>query len=277
MCGGRNDLSKYFVTDSSSTSKSLDTSESVNTSKSVDTSNQTETFQSRDSTNISNQSISSIDWNKVVIDLLAYNPTDMCVQSYLTGSGDIKQTLMVNRTCRCVLFDQIFNSNSNLKDFGRLIRPLLYGKIYYHPSNVIYDNLIRQLNQTFESLDELIKLFRQMRVTILSTVQMISSLCDVVSNSSSICQQLGSYVTPLNLFTLVTEFTACTERNRFVAKASEADMVKDGQNNSATNSFLAAIKFLDDIPDNGGLPKHIRYKIRMALDYVDNTFEEEDR
>lgn len=264
MCGGRNDLSQYFETNSSPTSTPVNISE------------ETQSFQARDSTTSNNQSILGIDWNKFVIDLLAYNASDMCIQSYLTGSGNIKQTLLVNRTCRCVLFDQIFNSNTNLKNFAALIRPLLYGQIYYHPSNSVYDNLIKQLNQTFESLDELVQLFRQMRVTTLSTVQTVSSLCEFFSNASSICQQLNSYATPLNLFTLVTEFMACTEMNRFVPKASEDDMVTEGQSNSATNTFLAAIEFLDDIPANGSLPKHVRYKIRMALDYVDNTFQQQD-
>ena len=33
------------------------------------------------------------------------------------------------------------NSDPILKQFSRLLRPILYGKIYYHPSNIHYDNL----------------------------------------------------------------------------------------------------------------------------------------
>ncbi len=58
---------------------------------------------------------------------------------------------------------------------------------------------------------------------------------------------------------------------------SESDMVQAGQNNSVTNNFLAAIEFMDDITNNDSLPKHIRFKIRMTLDYVDNTFQTQDR
>ena len=46
---------------------------------------------------------------------------------------------------------------------------------------------------------------------------------------------------------------------------------------SVTNNFLAAIEFLDQIDENQSLPKHLRFKIRMILDYVDNTFRTEDR
>jgi hypothetical protein len=201
----------------------------------------------------------------------------MCIQIYIVGSGDIKQAISVNRSCRCVLFDQVFNSNTILKQLGRLIRPLLYGKIYYHPSNIYTDNLIKQINQTFESLEELIKLLRLINSNIRSLYQTSLSLCNLYANSSAICQQLYSYNTALSLFTIVTEYTACTDINRFVAKNSESDMVRDGQNNSLTNTFLAGIEFLGDMPNNGGLPKHVKYKIRMALDNVDNTFRTEDR
>jgi hypothetical protein len=200
----------------------------------------------------------------------------MCLQSYIVGSGSITQTLLVNRTCRCVLFDQIFNSNDNLKLLARFIRPLLYGQIYYHPSNVHYDYLIKQLNQTFESLDELVILLRQLRVTFQSTYATLSTTCSLLPNTTVFCQQLDSYQTPFSIFVIVTEFIACTERNRFVAKDSEADMVSDGQNNSATNLFLAGIEFLDQIADTDSFPKHISYKIRMTLDYVDSTFQTAD-
>jgi hypothetical protein len=201
----------------------------------------------------------------------------MCTQSYEIGSGNVQEIILVNRTCRCVLFDQVFNSNKILQQLSSLIRPLLYGKIYYHPSNIPYDNLIKEMNQTFESLDELITLLRQIQSMILPTYQTALSLCNSLSNSSDICQQLYSYQTPLSLFILVTEFAGCTERNRFVAKDSEAEMVQEGQNNSLTNTFLAAIEFLDEISNNDSLPKHMKYKIRMALNYVDSTFRTQDQ
>jgi hypothetical protein len=259
LCSGRNDLSQFFDSNSSQESKSFDNSKKAPTSQ-------------EHSTN--NDSILSIDWNDLASNLLLYNASNMCTQSFTTGSGNIKQAVLVNRTCRCVLFDQVFNSSVNLQT---LIGPLLYGKIYYHPSNIHYDNLIKQMNQTFESLDELITLFRQIQSIIQPSYQILLSSCNLLSNSSDICQQLYSYQTPLSLFTILTEFLACSERNRFVAKSSELDMVQDGQNNSVINTFLAAIEFLDEISDNDSLPKHIRYKIRMTLDYVDDTFRTEDR
>jgi hypothetical protein len=67
------------------------------------------------------------------------------------------------------------------------------------------------------------------------------------------------------------------EKNRFIAKSSETELVEDGQNNSLTNTFLAGIVFLNDISNNDSLPKHLQYKIRMSLDYVDNTFSTQDR
>ncbi|CAF4226291.1 unnamed protein product, partial [Rotaria magnacalcarata] len=54
-------------------------------------------------------------------------------------------------------------------------------------------------------------------------------------------------------------------------------MIKAGQNASLTNNFLAAITFMDDISNNASLPKHVRFKIRMTHDLVDNTFHTADR
>jgi hypothetical protein len=258
FCGGRNDLSPYFIRNTSTTTKSY----------------QSRSFQTR---TIEDEPLSDFDWDGLATDLLSYNESEICQQSYVTGSGNVMQITMVNRSCRCVLFDQIFNSNTKLKQFATLLRPILYGKIYYHPSNIHYDQIIKQINQTFESLDELVRLFRQIEIIIQPTYELFQSICDLFSNSSMICQQRQTYQTPISLFTIATEFIACSERNRFVPMNSESDMVNEGQNKSVTNNFLAAIEFLDQIADNESLPKHIRFKIRMALDYVDSTFRTEDK
>ena len=220
---------------------------------------------------------SGIDWTSLAFDLLTYGPSEICQQSYIIGSGDAKKTIIVDRACRCVLFDQTMNSNDELKKAAGFIRPLLYGKIYYHPSNKQYDRLIKQMNETFESLEELVKLFRQARSFVDPTFKSYLELCNVLTNRSLLCGQNDSYVRPLALFTIVTEFIACFDRNRFVPASDEAALVFEGQNKSSTNRFLAGIKFLDDLGDNDPLPTHLRYKIRMTLDYVDNTFRTTDR
>jgi len=258
FCGGRNDLSRYF-----------NKTTSTNT-----TSSKAEGSQTRAT---SDQTLFDFDWNDLATDLLSYNESQMCQRSYASGSGNIMQVVMVNRSCRCVLFDQVFNSNDILKQFSKLLRPILYGKIYYHPSNIHYDNIIKQINQTFESLDELLRLFRQIENTFQSTIEIFQIVCDLFPNSLSFCKQLQTYKISISLFTILTEFIACLERNRFIAMNSELDMVYAGQNKSVTNNFLAAIEFMDQISNNESLPKHIRYKIRMTLDYVDNTFQTEDR
>jgi hypothetical protein len=256
VCGGRNDLSRYFPQAQSSNQTTRD-------------------FQARSLDD--NDSLYDIDWDSLASDLLSYNESAMCSESYTTGSGNIMRVQMVNRSCRCVLFDQVFNSNDILAQFAVLLRPLLYGKIYYHPSNIPYDNLIKQINQTFESLDELVRLCRQIELTIQPTYDILKSFCDVFSDSSPLCQQLPMYKTTFDLFIIATEFIACSERNRFIPMNSEVDMVREGQNQSVANNFLAAIEFLDDLSNNDSLPKHVRYKIRMTLDYVDNTFQTQDR
>ncbi len=260
LCGGRNDLSQYFNQNTSTT-----------TNGSQAQSSQTNT------TNNNNNTLADYDWNSLADGLLYYPESQMCQSSYESGSGSIMQVVTVNRTCRCVLFDQLFNSNPTLSQFATFVRPILYGKIYYHPSNIYYDQIIKQINETFESLDALVQLFRGIELPLNLTYQTYQSICDASPNSSSICQQLSTYKTSMDIFIILTEFIACTERNRFVAMNSEAEMVSQGQIQSITNSFLAAIEFLDEIPNNQSLPKHVQFKIRMTLNDVDSTYRTADR
>ncbi|CAF3834044.1 unnamed protein product [Rotaria magnacalcarata] len=262
LCGGRNDLSQLVSVNGAATSKQA--SDLLNSTAAQRSSSY-------------NGTSTSIDWNELASDLLNYNESDMCNQSYAVGTGNIKKTITVNRTCRCVIFDLLFNSNKNLQLFGRLIRPLQYGKIYYYPSNIHYDNIIKQINQTFESLDEVIKLLRQMRSPMQTTYAAIVTLCNLSSNALPLCQLLNSYETPLSLFTIITEFMACTDRDRFVPMSSESQLASDGKTNSFTDTFLAGIVFLGELSNGDSFPKHVTYKIRMILDYVDNTFRTEDR
>lgn len=134
------------------------------------------------------------------------------------------------------------------------------------------------MNQTFESLDEFVKFSREIQSIILPAYQTVLVLCNTTfTNATRFCEELYSIRTTLSLSVLITEFIACSEKNRFVKKNSEADLVREGQNNSATNLFLAGIEFLDDTNGQQGLPKHVKYKIRMTLDNVDSTFRTEDR
>lgn len=253
LCGGRNDLSAFF-----------NQTNSTNTRR-------------RRKRATDDDSLINFDWNGLATSLLSYKESRICQQSYVTGSGNIMQIQTVNRTCRCVLFDQVLNSNKILKQFATILRPIIYGKIYYHPSNIHYDNIIKKVNQTFEALDELVQLFRPMESTLQSSYHMFELFCHGFPNLFSYCKQLMEYKTSISLFTILTEYIACSERNRFIPMNSESDMVQAGQNNSVTNNFLAAIEFMDDITNNDSLPKHIRFKIRMTLDYVDNTFQTQDR
>lgn len=223
-------------------------------------------------------SLIEINWNDIVDYLFYYEESELCYQYYTTGSGNLMQYIRVNRTCRCILLDQVMRSNSLLRPLSNLLRPLLYGKIYYHPSNFQYDRLIKEINQTFESLDEFLRFIRPILSILRSNDDFFNSICETFPEIFDFCQKsMSNYRTNLNLATILIELIGCTDRARFVPVSSEAEMVRLGQINAVTNTFLAAIKFLDELSPNQTLPKHVQYKIRMTLDYVDSTFRTEDR
>ncbi|CAF4578630.1 unnamed protein product [Rotaria socialis] len=258
LCGGRNDFSSYTNQNNSSNTEN----------------NQTQNAPTRATTNASRF---DIDWDGLGSDLISYNESEMCLQAYTVTTGSLTKVITINRPCRCVLLNQVFNSNAILRKFLAVLRPILYGKIYYSPSNIYYDNIIKQINQTFESLDELVQVLRQLRLSMKSTLETYQSMCDTFSNLSAMCEQIPTYQRMLTLSVILTEFIACTELNRFEAMNSELDMIQAGQNASLTNNFLAAITFMDDISSNASLPAHVRFKIRMTLDLVDSTFQTADR
>ncbi|CAF3261611.1 unnamed protein product, partial [Rotaria sp. Silwood2] len=107
--------------------------------------------------------------------------------------------VLITRTWRCVLFDQIFDPNQQLKQFGSLRCQLFNGKIYYYPSNIHHDNLIKQFNQKFESVDALIKLFRQIQLIIPSAYRIFSIICNLSLNVLDTCQHFNSYTTSLSI------------------------------------------------------------------------------
>ena len=233
LCAGRNDLEEFFQEKPQSRSSSLVT----------------------------------LNWKLLAILLMNSNESKMCKQTYVTGSGTLMQTVSVIRPCRCVILDSFMRSNRFLNTFSTLLRPLLYGKIYYFPSNRQYDALIKQMNETFESLDALTRFLRRIQPFLINTSRILNEFFP----------EFTQHETSITLTIILTEFLACSERNRFVPMQSETAMIRQGQNQSVTNSFLAAIRFLDEISPNKTLPKHVHYKIRMNLDYVDNTFRTEDR
>ncbi|CAF1005228.1 unnamed protein product, partial [Didymodactylos carnosus] len=220
---------------------------------------------------------SNIDWSDLASNLLYFNDTELCEESLVYGTGDIQQTHTINRTCRCVYIDQMLNSIPEIRLLVKLIRPLLYGKILYYPNNPQYNQIIKRMNATFESLDESIVLMKNIQKAIYPSLTILNRVCSKLSLPENIdCSQIQSYQYMAAIFTLFQEFLSCTERNRFQPVESSADIVTKASNLSLTYSFLAGIEFLNDIV-NDELPKHIKYKIRMPVDSVDSTFRQQSR
>ncbi|CAF0889943.1 unnamed protein product [Didymodactylos carnosus] len=230
-----------------------------------------------ETSNSTNTTSSDIDWIDFASNLMYFNDTELCEESFIYGSGDIQQIQIINRTCRCVYMDQILNSISEIRFLIRLIRPLLYGKILYYPNNPQYNQIIKRMNAIFESLDEFIILMKNIQKAIYPSLTVLNRICSRLPLFGNInCSQIQSYQYMAAIFTVFQEFLSCTERNRFQPVESSADLVTKALNLSFTYSFLAGIEFLNDIVDDE-LPKHIKYKIRMPLDSVDSTFRQQNR
>ncbi|CAF5121574.1 unnamed protein product [Rotaria sp. Silwood1] len=103
ICGGRNDLSQY--------------SNQNQSAKSED--EQTRNAQTRST---DDGFLFGIDWDSLAINLLTFNESEMCEQTYITGSSNTMEIITVNRSCRCVLFDQVLNSNPILKQLLSIVR-----------------------------------------------------------------------------------------------------------------------------------------------------------
>lgn len=103
-------------------------------------------------------------------------------------------------------------------------------------------------------------------------------------NISSINGQLKNVSGLLDLMQLVGNMSQCFELNRFHGFDTEEEVELMAQKLSVKREFIAGMIFLDEDDgiearfrtkrsddDNGGLPKHIKYKIRMDIDNVPTT------
>ncbi|CAF3930645.1 unnamed protein product, partial [Didymodactylos carnosus] len=318
LCGGREDLGEQFQTSSSSTKMvnivSNDKSEKLLSSieskvkrtrrsklksklkkssvlpvssnlkhlfKSNISNITTATLKPSSKTTTSNSTTASPfsdDWITIASNLMHFNDTELCPESFTYGSGNIQQSETVSRRCRCVYIDQLFNSVQELSTIMSFIRPILYGKILYYPNSSQYNQIIKKMNLTFESLNEFIKLTKTIQETMYPALTFLNSICPYLTTLSINinCSQIQSYQYIAAIFTFFQEFLSCIELNRFQSVNSSDDLVTTASNLSFTYNFLAGIEFLDDTMNNQ-LPKHIKYKIRMPLNSVDSTYQVQDK
>lgn len=257
ICGGRNDLTSLGQT-TGDTTNILDRSAKESRSTTTNTENPL------------------IDLETLFKELMKRNESEICNQTYIVGSGSIKQNVIIERNCRCIVFDQTFQKQKVLRSVAKIIRPLLYGKIYYYPSNRVYDSLIKRLNEIFESLTEFVRFSRALQSSYQPWITNLATFCTVFP-VESFCQTFNQTKTIYSTFVVLSEFIACSEQNRFVQMPTEEDLVTQGQKNALVDQFLAGIVFLDDSSNPNQLNKHTKFKIRMSLDHVDSTFRTENR
>lgn len=194
------------------------------------------------------------------------------------------------------------------------LKPILSGKVLYTPKNYATDQIVHEINSTFTSLESLISSLRSWTETaqslrsFFSDKQIQRKIVDVQrflplvlgqgverlfddNETVYLIENLAKSSGIINLIELFGNVAQCIEMNRFIGYDTEFQLEQAAKRYTKSHNLIAGIVFLnlenhrynqfaDDSsrPRPGlALPKRIKYKLRMDIDFVPSTKMLKDR
>jgi hypothetical protein len=197
-----------------------------------------------------------------------------------------KQANSTHYTCLCdTIFKSLSSLPSGLQAIWKQIKPVVLGKILYTPNTIAYRRLIKHINRTFESIDQLSSIIVQV-VDVLDKIReyepliykIVPYLPQQYRNDTAIKISIGNIQTIRDVLQLAKNLIDCVEKNRFEGYKTEKEAVKTGMDLIEKELFWATLVFNHTDDDNAtDLPTKFTYKIRMNSSYTQNTFFVQDR
>jgi ATP-binding cassette subfamily A (ABC1) protein 1 len=199
-----------------------------------------------------------------------------------------KYSNLSSRTCLCeTIFNTLEKLPRSLQIIWKQLKPVFIGKILYSPNTTIYNNLVKEINSTFQTIDEFTQILGQLDVVLDSLDQfkpllsIIWELLPLNLTSQINYEDLFDNIDGLQQILLITKnLIRCFELNKFEGYEHEYQAVDDGMQMIETDSFWAALIFNDgkaDAANSTSLPNKLKYKIRMSTSFTHNTFYTQDR
>ncbi len=189
-------------------------------------------------------------------------------------------------TCLCTtIFNSLSTLPSGLQAVWKQIKPVILGKILYTPNTKPYNELIKHINRTFESIEQLSRILEQVIDIVRKAneyeplvYRILPFLPKQYQNATEIKALADNLESFKDILQLVKNLIDCVETNRFEGHRTEKDAVKSGMDLIEKELFWATVVFNNSADENvTELPKKFTYKIRMNSSYTQNTFFVQDR
>lgn len=190
------------------------------------------------------------------------------------------------------------------------LKPILSGKVLYTPKNAATDQIVHEINSTFTSMESLISSLRSWTETaqalksFFSDKQIQGKIVDVQqflplvlgagyehlfddNETVYLIENLAKSSGIINLIELFGNVAQCIDMNRFIGYDTEFQLEQAAKRYTKSHNLIAGIVFLnldnhrynqfaDDRP-RPALPKRIKYKLRVDIDFVPSTKMLKDR
>lgn len=194
------------------------------------------------------------------------------------------------------------------------LKPILSGKVLYTPKNTATDQIVHEINSTFTSMESLISSLRSWTETaqalrsFFADQQIQSKIVDVQqflplvlgqgyehlfadNETLNLIESLAKSSGIINLIELFGNVAQCIEMNRFIGYDNEFQLEQAAKRYTKSHNLIAGIVFLNldnhryghlaATDENGRprspLPKRIKYKLRVDIDFVPSTKMLKDR
>ena len=180
------------------------------------------------------------------------------------------------------------------------LKPILSGKVLYTPKNQISNLIISEINSTFTSLESLISSLKAWTQTAQSLKnffndkQIKQKLIDVQQflplvlgfnnqdnlfdneDTMMVIDKLSKSSGILNLIELFGNIAQCIEMDRFIGFDNEYQLEQVAKKLTKEHNLIAGIVFMN-LNQQNQLPKRIKYKLRVDIDFVPSTKQLKDR
>lgn len=178
------------------------------------------------------------------------------------------------------------------------LKPILNGKVLYSPKNQMTDQIISEINNTFTSMESIISSLKTWTETAQSLKSFFndkkikSKLMDVQQflplvlgqgyenlfqddETMDSIENLSRASGVINLIELLGNVAQCIEMNRFIGFDNELHLEQIAKKYTKTHNLIAGVVFMNLNQRN--LPKKIKYKLRVDIDFVPGTKQLKDR
>jgi len=196
------------------------------------------------------------------------------------------------------------------------LKPILSGKVLYTPKNYATDQLIHEINSTMKSMESIISSLKawtettqslrsffddkEIKGKIVDSKQFLPLVLgqgyENLFHDNETVQQLEKLANStgiINLIELIGNVAQCIDMNRFIGYDTELQLEQAAKRYTKSHNLIAGIVFLNlngnqynylnlnQQPSNRlrlpTLPKRIKYKLRVDIDFVPSTKQLKDR